>query len=91
MKDRKKPMPQAEMSRLMLVREAYHECGKDHNVCVVLPDGKSHEQIFGGYLPAMRQRMTRRNVTVTTLAGLTVEHIDNNMSVVDLSEIIITL
>lgn len=91
MKERKKPMTEPETTRLMMVREVFHECGKDQKVCVVLPDGVTDRQVFGDYLPAVRSRMNRRNVTVTTLTGLTVEHIENNISVVDLSEISITL
>lgn len=91
MKDRKKAMTEQETSRLMMVREVFHECNKDQTVCVVLPDGVTDHQVFGDYLPSVRNRMKRRNVTVTTLAGLTDEHIENNMCVVDLSGISITL
>lgn len=91
MKERKKPMSDVEVTRLMMVRDVFHECMKDQPVCVVLPDGRSEEQIFGNYLPSVRQRMRRKNVTVTTLAGLTVEHIESNVCVVDLSEIAVTL
>lgn len=90
MKEKRKPMPEAEVNRLMMIREAYRECGNDHTVCIVLPDGKTEEQIFNNFLPSMRRRMRRKNVTLTTLAGLTVEHIENNVCVVDLSEITVT-
>ena len=91
MKDRKKAMTEQETSRLMMVREVFHQCNKDQTVCVVLPDGVTDYQVFGNYLTAVRNRIKRRNVTVTTLAGLTEEHMENNICVVDLSGISITL
>lgn len=91
MKERKKPMSAVEVSRLMMVREVFHECMKEQKVCVVLPDGVSEEQVFGNYLPAVRQRMKRRNVSVTTLAGLTDAHMQSNIKLVDLSGISVTL
>ncbi|QGZ16264.1 hypothetical protein Hena1_00880 [Erwinia phage Hena1] len=91
MKERKKPMSAVEVSRLMMAREVFHECMKEQEVCVVLPDGVSEEQVFGNYLPAVRQRMRRRNVSVTTLAGLTDDHMQSNIKLVDLSGISVTL
>lgn len=80
-----------EKSRLMSVREVFHETIKDQNVCVVLPDGKSEHEVFGDYLPSLRSRLRRRNVTVVWYKDLTVEHIESNNCVVDLSGIRITL
>lgn len=88
---RKADMTDEEKSRLMLLRDVFHESMKDQNLCVVLPDGKSEQEVFGDHLPALRSRLRRRNVTVVWYKDLTVEHIDGNNCVVDLSGIRITL
>lgn len=80
-----------ETTRLMLVREVFHETIKDQKVCVVLPDGKSEQEVFGLYYQSVRGRLSKNNVMVTHMKDLTVEHIENNNCVVDLSEIRITL
>lgn len=91
-KSRRKAMPtDEETTRLMMVREVFHETMKDHNVCVVLPDGKSEQEVFGAYLPSLMSRLRRRNVTVVCDKELTVEHIESNNCVVDLSSIRLTL
>ncbi|HDR2377077.1 TPA: hypothetical protein QCH88_004323 [Enterobacter asburiae] len=91
-KSRRKAMPtQEETTRLMMVREVFHESMKDQKVCVVLPDGKSEQEVFGLYYNSVRGRLRRPNVVVTQMKHLTVEHIEGNNCVVDLSEILITL
>lgn len=91
-KPRRKPeQTDEEKSRLMLIRDVFHETMKEQNVCVVLPDGKSEQEVFGDYLASLRGRLRRRNVTVVWYKDLTVEHIESNNCVVDLSEIRITL
>lgn len=90
-KPRRKPeQTDEEKSRLMLIRDVYHESMKDQNLCVVLPDGKTEQEVFGDYLTPLRSRLRRRNVTVVWYKDLTVEHINDNNCVVDLSEIRIT-
>lgn len=85
-KTRRKPQQTVEeMSRLMLVRDVYHETMKDQNVCVVLPDGKTEAEVFGEYLTPVRSRLRRRNVTVVWYKELTVEHLESNNCVVDMS------
>lgn len=91
-KPRRKPeQTDEEKSRLMSIRDVFHETMKDQNVCVVLPDGKSEQEVFGDYLTSLRSRLRRRNVTVVWYKDLTVEHIENNNCVVDLSQVRITL
>lgn len=91
-KSRRKAMPtDEETTRLMMVREVFHECNKDQKVCVVLPDGKSAQEVFGNYYDSVRGRLSKPNVVVTAYKDLTAEHIEDNNCVVDLSEIRITL
>lgn len=79
------------MIREMMIREVYHECGEDQNVCVVLPDGIPVDKVFDNFYASIKSRLARRNVCVTYSKDLTVEHIENNNVVVDLSKINVTL
>lgn len=91
-KPRRKPeQTDEEKTKLMIIREVYHECGEDHNVCVVLPDGIPIDKVFDNFYASIKSRLARRNVCVTYSKDLTVEHIENNNVVVDLSEIHVTL
>lgn len=88
---RKQEQTDEEKTKLMMVREVYHECGQDHYVCVVLPDGIPVDKVFDNFYASIKSRLARRSVCVIYAKDMTVEHIENNNVVVDLSEIRITL
>lgn len=90
-KKKKSKLTDEETTRLMMIREVFHETNKNQFVCVVLPDGKSEQEVFGDYLTSLRGRLRRRNVSVVWYKDLTVEHIESNNCVVDLSQIRMTL
>lgn len=90
-KKRRKPEhTDEERTRLMMIREVFHETMVDHNVCVVLPDGVEEAVVFGSYHTSIKSRLRRRNVMVVTMKDLTEDHLDSNNRVIDLSGIRIT-
>lgn len=88
---RKAEQTAEERTRLMMIRDVYRESALEQGVCVVLPDGKTPQEVFGNYYASIQSRLSRPNVVVTWMKDLTVQHIEDNNVVVDLSEIHITL
>ena len=74
-----------ETSKLMQVREVYRECGKDQRVCIVIPDGKTLDQVFDNYHTVMKSRLSRINVSTVYYSDLTEEDIECNNLAIDLT------
>jgi len=91
-KSRRKAMPTTEeITRLSMIREVYHETSKDHDVCVVLPDGVDIKDVFGTYYPSVHNRLQRKNVFVTDVDTYLTDGVGKcNTVVIDLSDILIT-
>ena len=84
----RKSLPTSEeTSKLMQAREVYRECGKDQNVCVVIPDDKTVDQVFDNYHTVMKGRLSRSNVSIVYYSQLTEEDIECNNLIIDLSMI----
>lgn len=84
---RKSMVTDEEAAHLMAVREVYRAVTSGNTVCVILPQGKSVEEVFDNYYKIVKSKIKCGLAKFTTMDALSVEDLDMSC-VVDFNGVI---